>query len=74
MLFHNPDLCMHLPMTGDNAKNQSTSSGGFSTSLPLFDSILFDKAGLNSESFEYSVPQRRYKFFLYLIVSAWCPW
>ncbi|TQD93934.1 hypothetical protein C1H46_020438, partial [Malus baccata] len=60
MLFHNLDLCMHLPMTGDNAKNQSTNSGGSSTSLPLFDSISFDKAGLNSESFEYSVPQRRY--------------
>ncbi|KAB2628729.1 protein phosphatase 2C 51 [Pyrus ussuriensis x Pyrus communis] len=64
MLFHNPDLCMHLPMTGNNAKNQSTNSGGFSTSLPLFDSISFDKTGLNSESFEYSVPQRRFKHSL----------
>lgn len=58
-LYHDHNLCFHLGMATDGAKDQCINPEGFASFIGFLESIPFHDGGLNNGSFEYETPNLR---------------
>ncbi|KAL5561831.1 hypothetical protein UlMin_031578 [Ulmus minor] len=59
-LYHDPNLCLHLGVTVNGAKDQCINPEGFANFIGLLESIPFHDPGSANGSSEYEIPNLRY--------------